>query len=73
MTHVFENKNKWNDLSAEEKLDALHDSIGKLFSIVEDLSHKHHVLIDAINLVNSRLDAQAKIIGRHAPHMEPAG
>ncbi len=73
MTHIFEDEKKWNTLTADEKLDALNESIRKLFSIVEEHSHKHHVMVDAINLLHQRLDNQTKAIRtmqRHESLME---
>lgn len=48
-------------MSLDEKLDALQEDIGKLFGIVEELSHKQHVFTDAIQLLQNRLDEHDKM------------
>jgi len=68
MAYSVHNEKNWKALSIEEKLDALHDDIGKLFGIAEDLSHKHHVLVDAIQLVHGRLNDQAQAIRKLQSH-----
>ncbi len=73
MTHSTRNEKAWQAFSVEEKLDALHEDITKLFSIAEESSHKNHMLMDAIQLVHSRLDEQSKAIHNiqnHANHQE---
>jgi len=70
MTHIFEDEKTWHTLSIEEKLDSLHKSIGKLFAIAEETSHKNHVFVDAINLVHGRLDEQAKAIRAVQEHAD---
>ncbi len=52
----------WNRLSLDEKLQDLHSDIGKLYSIVESLSHQDHVFVDAMHLVHSKLDSLTKTI-----------
>lgn len=61
MTHASRS-DKWHEFSVEEKLNALHEDIGKLFGIVEELSHKHHIFTDAFYVVNGKLDEHAKVI-----------
>lgn len=59
MTHSSRT-DKWPTLESDEKLDALRDDIGKLYNIVEELSHKHHVFTDALQLVQKRLEQDEK-------------
>ncbi len=70
---MHQSEKNWQSLSIEAKLDALHEEIGKLFSIAQEHSHKNHVFVDAINLLHSRLGSQSKAIQslqKHAGHVE---
>ena len=67
MTHSI-NEKTWKTLELDEKLDALRDDIGKLFGIAEDLHHKQHVFVDAIQLVHGRLNDEAQAIRKLQSH-----
>ncbi len=53
---------QWNMLSLEEKIEAMHNDIAALMGIAEELSHKNHVFVDAINLVHANLDGMTKTV-----------
>lgn len=59
MTHSSRSE-KWHTFSVEEKLDALHEDIVKLFGIAEDISHRQHVFTDAIQHMQSKLEDHIK-------------
>jgi hypothetical protein len=53
---------KWQTLSVEEKLDALHEDIGKLFGVAEEISHRQHVFTDAIYRLQGKLEDHARAL-----------
>jgi hypothetical protein len=71
MAHTFDEAS-WQAMPPQEKLNVLHEDIRKLYGLIEGLSHKDHMLVDAFNLLHSRIEDQEKALRKVKAHSEAA-